>query len=50
MLAFAGSEPQLMAQPAIGPVPVSLVIATAMIAFAVGLTGLYVILANRASR
>ena len=49
LLSFAAAHPQAMIEPAVGPVPLSLCIAFAMIVFAVGLTGLYVLLANRSA-
>ena len=47
LLTFAAVAPDAMARPLFGGIPLSLVLATLMIAFAVGSTGLYVILANR---
>ena len=50
LLTFGAVDPQAMAKPAIGAVPLSLVLAAAMIVFAVAITGLYVLLANRTAR
>ena len=50
LLSFGASNPLAMIRPAIGPVPLSLCIAFAMIVFAVSLTGLYVLVANRSAR
>ena len=50
LLTFAAADPQAMIKPAVGPVPLSLCLAFAMIVFAIGLTGLYVLLANRSAR
>ncbi len=49
-LAFLAADPRAMEAPALGPVPLSLVLAAAMIVFAVALTGIYVLLANRSAR
>ena len=50
LLSFGATNPQAMVTPAVGPVPLSLCLAFAMIAFAVSLTGLYVLFANRSAR
>ena len=47
---FAASAPGAMAAPSIGGLPLSLVLATAMILFSVFMTGLYVLIANRTAR
>ena len=49
-LALGASDPESFAKPAIGPLPLSLVLATAMIVFAVAMTGVYVLFANRSAR
>lgn len=49
-LAALAAAPRAMEAPALGPVPLSLVLAAAMIAFAVALTGAYVLLANGSAR
>lgn len=49
LLSFATAEPAAMMRPAIGPVPLSLVLAVAMIAYAVLVTGLYVFVADRSA-
>ena len=46
LLAFAAVAPEAMALP-VGGIPLSLILAALMIAFAIGSTGLYVVLANR---
>ncbi len=50
LVALGSTLPLVLAVPAIGPIPLSLVLAAALIVFAVALTGLYVILANRSAR
>ena len=47
LLAFAAVAPQTMARPVAAGIPLSLILAALMIAFAIGSTGAYVILANR---
>lgn len=47
LLAFAALAPEAMTHPLFGGIPLSLILAALMIAFAIGSTGLYVILANR---
>ncbi len=47
---FAASAPGAMAAPSIGGVPLSLVLASAMILFSVLMTGLYVLITNRTAR
>ncbi len=47
LLTVAATAPQAMSRPLFAGVPLSLVLATLMIVFAVSSTGFYVILANR---
>jgi uncharacterized membrane protein (DUF485 family) len=47
-LIFAASQPGLLTQPVIGAVPLSFVLAAALIVGAILLTGLYVLVANAA--
>ena len=49
LVILGAASPQTLTRPAIGPVPLSLVLAAALILFAVALTGLYVLLANRSA-
>ena len=50
LLSFGAANPQALIKPAVGPVPLSLCLAFALIVFAVSLTGLYVLVANRSAR
>ena len=47
---FAAAAPGAMAAPSLGDLPLSLIIATALIVIAVGITGVYVLIANKAAR
>ncbi len=46
LLVFAAVAPGAMATPVIGAIPLSLVLASALIVFCVALTGTYVLLVN----
>lgn len=49
LLAFAAYNPQALAAPVVGAIPLSLVLATGLIAFAITTTGVYVLIANSMS-
>ncbi len=46
LLAFAAAAPDAMARPVVGAIPLSLVLASALIVFCVAITGTYVLLVN----
>ncbi len=46
LLVFAAAAPDTMARPVVGAIPLSLVLASALIVFCVALTGTYVLLVN----
>ncbi len=50
LFGFAAAAPGAMAAPSLGGLPLSLILATAMILFSVAITGLYVLIANRTVR
>lgn len=50
LVALGALAPGALIAPALGPVPLSLVLAAALIVAAVALTGVYVLLANRSAR
>ncbi len=49
LVLLAAVSPQTLTRPAVGPIPLSLVLAAALILFAVALTGVYVLLSNRSA-
>ena len=49
LLAFAAIDPPALARPVVGAIPLSLVLAAALIVFAVATTGAYVLIANSTS-
>ena len=50
LFGFAAAAPGAMAAPSLGGLPLSLVLATAMILFSVAITGVYVLVANTTAR
>ena len=50
LLGLGAMAPGAMAAPVVGAIPLSLVLAFAMILFAVALTGVYVLVANQTAR
>ena len=50
LVVLGAASPQTLTRPAIGAIPLSLVLAAALILFAMALTGIYVLLANRSAR
>jgi uncharacterized membrane protein (DUF485 family) len=47
LLGYAAVDPQALAIPVVGAIPLSLVLAAVLIVFAMATTGAYVLIANR---